>query len=57
MLKPYIPILLGTGREGRMSEKVAEYLLEKVKMFEFKTEILDVRDFVTSVTVPAWVEN
>jgi len=47
MDKLYIPIILGTGREGRLSERVAKFVLaEAQKRGEFETEILDVRDFV-----------
>lgn len=53
----YIPILLGTGREGRFSEKVALYVLEKIKEFKLQTEILDVKDFVTASTIAPWMEN
>ena len=43
----FIPILLGSGRIGRESEKAARYVLEQAKKYEnFETEFLDVRDFV-----------
>lgn len=41
----YIPIILGTGRKGRQSEKVANYIKEQVLKTDVKTEILDVRDY------------
>lgn len=40
-----IPIILGTAREGRQSEKVAKFVLTEAKRFGFKTEIIDVRNF------------
>lgn len=45
----FIPILLGTAREGRQSEKAANYMLKKATEFgkknEFETELIDVRDY------------
>ncbi|HPE52344.1 MAG TPA: NAD(P)H-dependent oxidoreductase, partial [Methanothrix soehngenii] len=41
----YIPIILGTAREGRESEKVARFMLEKALEFGLESEILDVRDY------------
>lgn len=46
MTSLYIPIILGTAREGRNSEKVARYVYEEVKKRgDVETELLDVRDF------------
>lgn len=41
----YIPIILGTAREGRESEKVARFMLEKAIEFGIDSEIIDVRDY------------
>jgi len=42
----YVPIILGTAREGRESEKVAKFMLQEAIKFGLKnTEIIDVRDF------------
>jgi NAD(P)H-dependent FMN reductase len=41
----YFPIILGTARQGRQSEKVANFMLAEVKKREFESEIVDVRDF------------
>ena len=42
----YIPIILGTAREGRQTEKVANFMLQETQKLEgVETEILDVRDF------------
>jgi NAD(P)H-dependent FMN reductase len=41
----YIPIILGTAREGRQSEKVAKFVLEQVKKIGSETELIDVRDY------------
>jgi NAD(P)H-dependent FMN reductase len=46
----YIPIILGTGREGRQSEKVARYILSEAKSAGFESEILDVREFSRTAT-------
>lgn len=44
--KLYVPIILGTAREGRQSEKVASFVLAEVKKHpEIESELLDVRDF------------
>ncbi len=43
----YIPIILGTARKGRMSKKVADFLVERS---DFKTELIDVRDYPMSAT-------
>lgn len=46
MKKLYIPVILGTAREGRMSEKVADFVRgEAAGREEIETELLDVRDF------------
>jgi len=40
------PILLGTAREGRQSEKVAKFLFQEVsKNLEIETQIADPKDF------------
>ncbi len=45
-IKLYIPVVLGTGREGRHSENVARFVLEEIhKHPEIESELLDVRDF------------
>lgn len=47
MASLYIPILLGTARQGRQSELVAKYVLEQVKTDgRLATELIDVRDFL-----------
>ena len=44
--KLFIPVLLGTNREGRHSEKVAKLVLgEMEKHAEIETQLFDVRDF------------
>ena len=46
----YIPIILGTAREGRQSEKVANFMLQEVKKRDFEGEIIDVRDYLIGAT-------
>ncbi len=41
----YIPVILGTAREGRQSEKVARFMLGEAKKAGLESEILDVRDY------------
>jgi NAD(P)H-dependent FMN reductase len=44
--KLFLPILLGTNREGRQSEKVARWLFGKMnERKEIETKFFDVRDF------------
>ena len=46
----FIPIILGTAREGRRSENVAKFVLSEAKKYGFKTELIDVKDYTTSST-------
>jgi NAD(P)H-dependent FMN reductase len=47
----YIPIILGTAREGRESEKAAKFMLQEATKYGLKnTEIIDVRDFGIKAT-------
>ncbi len=47
----FIPIVLGTAREGRESEKVARYVLaELTALGQFQTQLVDVRDFLFGKT-------
>lgn len=50
-MKLFIPIILGTAREGRWSEKVAKFVFSEVQKHpEIESELLDVRDFRLSAT-------
>lgn len=50
-MKLYIPLILGTGREGRNTEKAVRYILSEVqKRDDIETELLDVRDFRLQAT-------
>lgn len=46
----YIPIILGTARKGRRSEKVANFILELTKKAGLDTEIVDIRDYRIEAT-------
>lgn len=47
----FIPLILGTAREGRRSERAARFVFEKLKATPgIRTEFLDVRDFRLSAT-------
>ncbi|MCI0503599.1 NAD(P)H-dependent oxidoreductase [Candidatus Micrarchaeota archaeon] len=46
----YVPVILGTGREGRQSEKVARFILSEAAARGFESEILDVRDYAQKAT-------
>ncbi|HNT30433.1 MAG TPA: NAD(P)H-dependent oxidoreductase [bacterium] len=51
---PTIPVILGTARDGRESEKVAKLVAELAQAAGFQTELLDVREYMTSQTIPWW---
>jgi len=40
----YIPIILGTAREGRQSEKVAGFMLQEAIKYGLESELIDARD-------------
>lgn len=48
--KLLIPLLLGSGREGRRSETVAHFVADQMRAAGFETPFVDVRDYVTGVT-------
>src|ERR687885_3068263 len=46
----YLPIILGTARQGRMSEHVARFVLSEMKKRpEIETELIDVRELKMSL--------
>jgi len=57
MEKLFIPVLLGTARKGRQSEKAARFVLQEVKKYGLKTELVDVKNFAMARTVPSWEKN
>ncbi|HEX9608754.1 MAG TPA: NADPH-dependent FMN reductase [Candidatus Paceibacterota bacterium] len=55
MEKLFIPIVLGTAREGRISERVALFLVEHIgKHKTIETELVDVRAHGYVATIPPW---
>lgn len=46
----FAPIILGTAREGRFSEKAAYYMLQEAKKAGLETEVIDVRDYRAPAT-------
>jgi NAD(P)H-dependent FMN reductase len=46
----YIPIILGTAREGRQSEKVAHFMLKELLKVNLESKIIDVRDYRIEAT-------
>jgi len=46
----YIPIILGTAREGRQSEKVAKFMLQEMDKAALDSEIVDVREYRVAAT-------
>jgi NAD(P)H-dependent FMN reductase len=46
----FIPIILGTARQGRQSEKVAKLALSEANNFGFESELIDVKDFRIEAT-------
>jgi NAD(P)H-dependent FMN reductase len=51
MSKLFIPLVLGTAREGRESEKVARYVLSEIVALDaFDTQFVDIRDFLFGKT-------
>jgi NAD(P)H-dependent FMN reductase len=46
----YIPVILGTARLGRQSEKAARFMLQKVMEAGLESEIIDVRDYRLAAT-------
>ena len=46
----YIPVILGTAREGRQSEKVANFMLQEVIKNGYESDLIDVRDYRIEAT-------
>lgn len=59
MSKLFIPLILGTAREGRESEKVARFIFAELQKNEqIETQLIDVREWVkTPVTYAPWMKN
>jgi NAD(P)H-dependent FMN reductase len=54
-----IPVILGTAREGRASEHVAEFVVDYLnrEVDEISTELIDVRDYTFGQTYEAWNDH
>jgi len=46
----YIPVILGTAREGRQSEKVSRFIYELARKAGLDTEIVDIREYRIAAT-------
>ena len=46
----FIPVILGTARNDRQTEKPAAFVFEQAKKHGFQTELVDVRQFGLSQT-------
>lgn len=46
----FIPVILGTSREGRRSENAAKFVLDEVLNAKIGTELVDVRDYRIKAT-------
>lgn len=58
MKKLFIPIILGTARDGRMSEHAASFVFDVMKDTEgIETEVIDIRNIATDQTLPSWEEH
>lgn len=50
----FIPVLLGTGREGRASEKAARLVHEEIKKAGVASVLIDARDYAMAATHASW---
>lgn len=50
MPKLNIPVILGTGREGRRSEPVAKFVYDQAQSYGFGCKFIDVRNYATPFT-------
>ena len=46
----YTPIILGTARTGRQSEKAARFMLQKAQEAGLESELVDVRNYRIEAT-------
>ncbi|MFC1703000.1 NADPH-dependent FMN reductase, partial [Patescibacteria group bacterium] len=44
----FIPVILGTGREGRLSDIPANWMVKKVQETGAQSELIDVKDWIES---------
>jgi len=56
--KKFIPVILGTARKGRSSEKVARAVHHILKNHgSIETTLVDVKEHIYGRTIPPWEEN
>lgn len=53
MEKLFIPVLLGTSRQGRLSEPVAKFVVDQLVANGFTSELVDPRDYLTAPVTEA----
>ena len=46
----FIPVVLGTARDGAQSAKVADFVLKKAQEYGFETELIKVGDYIEAKT-------
>jgi NAD(P)H-dependent FMN reductase len=58
MPNPFIPILLGTARPERRSEKAAKFVYDSLsKRYDADTQLIDIKDYLTPHTFASWQES
>jgi len=60
MKKIFLPVILGTARKDRQSEKVAHFLVNHIKETrdDIETELVDVNEYVKDPqTIAAWIDD
>ncbi len=57
MNKTFIPIILGTARVDRESEKVAQFIMKEAGKQSFETKLIDVKDHLFGHTIPSWEKS
>ena len=53
----FIPVILGTAREGRQSEQAARFVQQQVEAAGVSSELIDVREWGKSATLVDWMDN
>ncbi len=53
----FIPVVLGTVRKNRRSEKAARFVFGQVQQYGVKTQLVDVRGHMTPRTIPPWEDS
>lgn len=55
----FIPVILGTAREGRESKAVADFVYSEIQKYDgIETQFIDVKEYLQDpMTIPAWDNN